>query len=271
MSCQHTPAYPELSACPSKNAAAAACTIVDSHDALTRQPRAVTIPDGQRTLISRAFWNACGPMQRAAVVSHERAHVVIGLDVPCESCADKVGGYLMSSWGFTPEAIEAGYSSLRVPRERNIDGSYRDAARGAVEGARMATRRTAARGLQGSDFTDEQLLAARASGALTTDALLAVRRQADTAIESPSERRARLASAALPASSIPTPPPTGAAADVTAVAATTAPQTAAPSGTAAAVLPAVASKEPLFSKDVQTQVIAGVIVAVILAFVLGRA
>lgn len=154
MSCTHTPAYPTAGNMPSQQAAASACTIVDKHGALTKNPRAVTIPEGNRTLIEQTFWESMGPVQRAAVVSHERAHVVIGLDVPCESCADKVGGYMMRMWGYSDAAIASGYDTLRVPHERQIDGTFRDAARGAVEGAKHAGRGIAARGLQGTHTLD---------------------------------------------------------------------------------------------------------------------
>ncbi len=141
MTCEHTPKYPELAAVPSIQSALACCTIVDSHADLARHPRAVTIPEGQRTMLERSFWEGCSDLQRACVIAHERAHVVIGLDCPCEGCADKVGGYLMRVWGYSVDSIQEGFRSLLH--------WVRDAPGGAKEGAHMAVRGLAARGLLG--------------------------------------------------------------------------------------------------------------------------
>ena len=73
MKCPHTPIYPEPHAVPSIESCMAMCTIVDDHDHLKNHPRAVTVPEGNRTFLDRAFWGKCDATQKACVLSHERA------------------------------------------------------------------------------------------------------------------------------------------------------------------------------------------------------
>lgn len=145
--CRHKPRYPELHAAPSKEDAVKACAIVANHPAHDVHPRAVTVPEGNQTLIDAEFWKTLGPATRAAVVAHERAHAVLGLQVSCEGCADKVGGYLMRSWGYSTDLIADAFAQLGCPR---------DASAGALEGAKAATQGLAARGLLGKTPLDQR-------------------------------------------------------------------------------------------------------------------
>lgn len=286
MSCTHEPPYPDPLAVPSQTAAAQACSLVGrDHPELGAHPKAVTLPEGKRTLIDRDWWSGLGPAQRAAVVSHERAHTIIGLDCPCESCADKVGGYMMRSWGFTDAAIGSAYGSLGVPRRRQSDGSTRDAARGALVGAQRAQQGLAAKGLLGTTARDVDRLR-------TQQAAVGVKTAAST-LAPPASTLAppasTLAPSSLPASSIPTPAPTGHAAAVTA--SLTPSETkavasgvslrevehqreqTAPASTAASAAPELAAPAAAppdtTAQAVKVQVIAGVITAIVLAIVLG--
>jgi hypothetical protein len=333
MCCRHEPPYPAPGAIPSMSSAAAACTVVDKHDQLTKNPRAVTVPEGQRTLIEKSFWESMGPTQKAAVVSHERAHVVIGLDCPCESCADKVGGYLMSQWGFTDRAIAEAYQSLRVPRERNLDGTYRDAAAGALEGAKRGARALAARGLTGKVDPNQRALAvAKAAAAKKQTSLADKRRAAADAAKAAKQASAAAAAAAKSATTaakkealraeaerahaaaliaaeeagtatraadeptttsaqttIPTPAAHDGSQDATTSPVgvgetfatpdnapptsgpTTPVTTSVPTSAGPADVPKSPAQEDTFSREVKVQIVAGIVVAVILAFVLGRA
>lgn len=106
---------------------------------------AATLPltgGGDVTKIAPAFYRSLGNAERAAVIAHERAHALIGLDVDCESCADKVGGYVMRCWGYGAQAAAHAMQSAV--------GQWRDGYASALEGARAAESRVAARGLAGT-------------------------------------------------------------------------------------------------------------------------
>jgi len=278
--------------------AAAACKVVD-RSGMSHDPRAVTMPDGN-TLLEKDFWQGLAEPQRAAVVSHERAHVLIGLDCPCESCADKVGGYTMRMWGFSEPAIADAYQSLRVPRQRNLDGTYRDAAAGALEGAKTATRTAAARGLSGS---------ASLSTILAVDKKAALSAKSSGKSTAPAAKLAAVART-LPAASIPTPSAPGSSQPVTATSlGGVAPVSAvltpiAPAQSLSANLASATTLDPggpgrapvlqqqpspiitqlpnvagntsttttansIDTVELKTQIVAGIVVAVILAIVLG--
>ncbi len=142
--CPHTPNYPDLSTVPSLQEALSHCTIAEDDEKVKRQ-RALTSKDGGSTRLDSAYWSQLNDAQRAAVVAHERAHPAIGMNVDCEGCADKVGGYYMRAWGFAPSIVRESFAGLRVGRGQD-QGHIAD---NAAEGAKAAERGLAARGLLG--------------------------------------------------------------------------------------------------------------------------
>jgi len=152
--CRHTPQYPDLAAVPAMQEAISRCSIVENDDSVAKQ-RALTSADGQTTRIDSTYWRGLSDPQKAAVVAHERAHPAIGMEVDCEGCADKVGGFFMRAWGYAPPVVRSSFSELRVKRDRE-HGHIAD---NAAAGAKAAERAMAARGLLGlgTSATKEKL------------------------------------------------------------------------------------------------------------------
>jgi hypothetical protein len=136
------------------------CSLVDGDESVAKQ-RALTAADGLTTRIDNSYWTGLDDAQRAAVVAHERAHPTIGMEVDCEGCADKVGGYFMRAWGYAPYVVHRSFDTLRVVRDRQ-HGHIADNARC---GAKAAEQALAGRGLLGAPSA--KLALSRAQTALT--------------------------------------------------------------------------------------------------------
>lgn len=157
--CTHEPPYPSV--VPSVGECWRRCRLgVVPGRALTEP----TPDGGDVTRIDAAFFRSLPDDGKAAIIAHERAHALMGLDVACESCADKVGGYLMHCWGWSaPSARES---------MQRVAGEFRaDAGACAFEGARKAARHVAAhphgsRGLGG--IVDARSVVRRSPRKLTT-------------------------------------------------------------------------------------------------------
>ncbi len=143
--CPHTPKYPDVLSIPSMQEALSHCSLVEDDQNVARQ-RALTSADGLTTRIDAGYWGKLDDGQRAAVVAHERAHPQIGMEIDCEGCADKVGGFYMRAWGYAPAIVRSSFSTLRVKRDRE----HGDIADNAAAGAKAAERGLAGRGLLGS-------------------------------------------------------------------------------------------------------------------------
>lgn len=124
--CQHTPDYPATP--PTIGQAWDKCSLGIVEGCAKTEPLE---NGGDRTRIDAAFFRSLSDAQKAALIAHERAHSVIGLDCPCEGCADKVGGFIMRCWGWTAPAVKDAMQS--------VAGQFRaDAGASAFEGARKA-------------------------------------------------------------------------------------------------------------------------------------
>jgi len=143
--CPHTPEYPDLAQVPTLQDALSHCSLVEGDENVAHQ-RALTAADGVTTRIDQPYWQKLDDAQKAAVVAHERAHPQIGMKVNCEGCADKVGGYYMRAWGYSPDVVQHAFSSLRAKRGQD-QGTIGD---NAVVGAQAAEKGLAARGLLGA-------------------------------------------------------------------------------------------------------------------------
>jgi hypothetical protein len=165
--CPHTPKYPDLALVPTMQEALSQCVIVEDVPEVAKQ-RALTSADGITTRIDSSYWRTLNDAQKAAVIAHERAHPCIGMEVACEGCADKVGGYFMRAWGYCPAVVRQSYSTLRVRR----DLGHGDIADNAAVGARFAERGLAGKGMLGmsSDETSARLLKDRGLLTLTKPA-----------------------------------------------------------------------------------------------------
>lgn len=166
--CVHTPKYPAPENVPSFEECMSHAVFVEDIPEVALQ-RALTSADGQTTRIDTSYWGTLNGVQRAAVIAHERAHPFLGMDVSCEGCADKVGGFFMRAWGYCPTVVRSTYASLKVERKPE----HGKAPASAYEGARNAERGLAARGLLGTTSlaTTSRLAAIRAqatSGTTTT-------------------------------------------------------------------------------------------------------
>jgi len=158
--CPHTPKYPDIMSVPTLEDAMSHCSLVDGDESVAKQ-RALTAADGLTTRIDNSYWTGLDDAQRAAVVAHERAHPTIGMEVDCEGCADKVGGYFMRAWGYAPYVVHRSFDTLRVVRDRQ-HGHIADNARC---GAKAAEQALAGRGLLGAPSA--KLALSRAQTALT--------------------------------------------------------------------------------------------------------
>lgn len=168
--CRHTPKYPDLASIPSMQEALSHCSL-STDDEKVAKMRGLTSKDGATTKLHKPYWDTLNDAQKAAVLAHERAHPEIGMDVSCEGCADKVGGYLMRAWGYGPDVVQRSFHSLNVQREQD----HGTIGANASEGAYAAERALAARGLLGvATSVVEQRLARERLG----------RAQAVTALES---------------------------------------------------------------------------------------
>ncbi len=172
--CPHTPKYPDLTTLPSFEECMSRCRLVEDDEKVAQQ-RALTSADGQSTRIDAPYWQKLSEAQRAAVVAHERAHPAIGMDVACEGCADKVGGFYMRAWGYAPQVVSQAFSELRVQRKRD-HGQIVD---NATEGARAAEKSLASRGLLGKSTLDTAT-ALRAAKLATTKVADASKPATDT-------------------------------------------------------------------------------------------
>lgn len=143
--CGHTPKYPDLHSVPTLQECMSHCQIVADEPSVARQ-RALTSEDGETTRLDQGYWSGLNDAQKAAVIAHERAHPCIGMQVNCEGCADKVGGYFMRAWGYCPSVVRSSFASLRVQRKPE-HGNIAD---NAYHGARYAERGLAERGLYGA-------------------------------------------------------------------------------------------------------------------------
>ncbi len=164
--CPHTPTYPDPMRVPSFEECKSRCSIVEDDPKVAKQ-RALTSADGQTTRIDSAYWQTLTDAQRAAVMAHERGHNGIGMAVNCEGCADKMGGYYMRAWGFSPNVVRSAYVALKVGRKIG-EGNIAD---NAMTGARAAEQALAGRGLLGLssiDLASARLTAAQAAAAATT-------------------------------------------------------------------------------------------------------
>lgn len=198
--CPHTPKYPDLSSIPSLEECQSRCKLVEDDPKVAEQ-RALTSKDGQTTRIDAPYWQKLSDAQRAAVIAHERAHPAIGMEIDCEGCADKVGGFYMRAWGYAPAVVTRAYSDLHVAR-RYEHGNIVD---NATEGANAAERGLAARGLLGKTSA-QTALALRAAAKKATDTAtsagrtpLAASTKEPTA-PSPSDTKAQPASPSVAAS-----------------------------------------------------------------------
>lgn len=146
--CPHTPKYPDLASIPTLQEALSHCSIVENDEHVAKS-RALTSADGQTTRLDSAFWSGLTEAQKTAVVAHERAHPAIGMQIDCEGCADKVGGFYMRAWGYAPEIVKHSFSTLRAVRPSH-QGNI---AENAAKGAQAAERGLASRGLLGKSST----------------------------------------------------------------------------------------------------------------------
>lgn len=196
--CRHSPPFPSTP--PSLRASTSACLLVDGRadqELLDRgekpvDARACTLPrglDGAQTKIARSFWDGLDQRGRAAVVAHETSHRLLGLDVPCELCCDAVGGFLLCSWGYTPEYARDAVASVVTTRPEAGAAAFAGACEGLRRGARarIDQRKAAddrARGLTASTAdakagSDAEAAIARAKAAAKEAAALKARAEAD--------------------------------------------------------------------------------------------
>jgi hypothetical protein len=140
--CAHVPDYPDD--VPSFSDAWKKCRVNANVDG----GGASTVPldeDGTdtQTLIDAAYFRKLSDAGKTALVAHERAHAILGLRWDCECCADKVGGYLLRCWGYSPEGAAGAM--------HEACGAYRSGAGDAAhQGATAASSRVARRGLAGT-------------------------------------------------------------------------------------------------------------------------
>lgn len=142
--CPHNPPYPNILAVPSMEESLSRAKLVND-DPKVKVNRALTSEEGTR--VDAPYWQTLNDAQKCALMAHEMAHTSrgLGIEVSCEGCADKMGGYFMRAWGYAPHVVKGAYASLRVKRKPGMGHTPDNAAAGA-HAAEMAM---AARGLLG--------------------------------------------------------------------------------------------------------------------------
>ena len=86
--------------------------------------KARTWPPLRQVEIDQRFWEGLNQAQQSALLSHELAHLEKGParrddgGTPCENCADRRGGAIMASWGYSQRQTMGAVQSIIDTRPR---------------------------------------------------------------------------------------------------------------------------------------------------------